>query len=66
MKKLFPVALIAAAAIVVPAQASKPADPGSQGKNKTHSHSNSQCKHSALTKAYVFGSTSELCPSAGG
>jgi hypothetical protein len=36
MKKLFPVALISAAAIVVPAQASKPADPGSQG--KTHSH----------------------------
>ena len=35
MKKLFPVALIAAAAIVVPAQASKPADPGSQGKGPT-------------------------------
>ena len=49
MKKLFPVALIAAAAIVVPAQASKPADPGSQGKShttvKNHSQSNShKCK----------------------
>ena len=54
MKKLFPVALIATAAvIVVPAHASKPTDPGSQGKN----HSSSRCKHSTLTKAYVFGGT---------
>jgi hypothetical protein len=50
MKKLIPVALIAAAAIVVPAQAHKPADPGSQGKGhtntvKNHSQSNShKCK----------------------
>jgi hypothetical protein len=49
MKKLFPVALIAAAAIVVPAHASKPTDPGSQGKahhtTKSHSPSKShKCK----------------------
>ena len=55
MKKLIPLALLVAAAIVVPAQASKPADPGAQGKNK--SHSNSRCKHSTLTKSYVFGGT---------
>jgi hypothetical protein len=53
MKKLLPLALLAAAAIVVPANASKPANPGSQGTN----HTNSRCKHSTLTKAYVFGGT---------
>jgi hypothetical protein len=57
MKKLIPVALLSAAAIVVPAQASKPTDPGSQGKNHSTSHTNSKCKHSTLTKAYVFGGT---------
>src|SRR5204862_4720037 len=55
MKKLIPLALLAAAAIVVPAQASRPADPGAQGKSK--SHTNSRCKHSTLTKSYVFGGT---------
>ena len=43
MKKLFPVALIAAAAIVVPAQANKPADPGKS--NSAHTQANShKCK----------------------
>lgn len=62
MKKLIPVALIAAAAIVVPAQASKPTDPGSQGKGHAKNHSNSKCKHSTLTKAYVFGGTLTASP----
>src|SRR5256885_13849520 len=57
MKKLLPLALLAAAAIVVPAHATKPADPGSKGKGHAKSHSNSKCKHSTLTKAYVFGGT---------
>lgn len=52
MKKLLPLALLAAAAIVVPAQASKPADPG-----HSSNHTNSRCKHSVLTKSYVFGGT---------
>jgi hypothetical protein len=53
MKKLLPLALLAAAAIVVPAQASRPTDPGSQGAH----HSSQRCKHSTLTKSYVFGGT---------
>jgi len=52
MKKLLPVAVIAAALIAVPAFAAKPASPGSQAS----SHSK-KCKHSTLTKAYVFGGT---------
>jgi hypothetical protein len=54
MKKLLPVAVIAAAAIAVPAFAAKPANPGSQA--TTHTNAN-HCKHSTLTKAYVFGGT---------
>jgi hypothetical protein len=59
MKKLLPLAVIAAAAIAIPAYAAKPANPGSQGKGHTKSHHNSsqRCKHSTLTKAYVFGGT---------
>ena len=57
MKRLVPAVLLAAAAIVVPAQASKPADPGSQGHSHTTTHTNSKCKHSTLTKSYVFGGT---------
>jgi hypothetical protein len=52
MKKLLPVAVIAAAVIAVPAFAAKPASPGANG----HAHSKN-CKHSTLTKAYVFGGT---------
>jgi len=50
MKRLMPVALLVAAAIAVPAYASKPTDPGSQGKGHTkspnsHSNTNShKCK----------------------
>jgi len=62
MKKLAPAVLLAAAAIVVPAQASKPTDPGSQGKGHTKSHTNSKCKHSTLTKSYVFGGTLTAAP----
>ena len=65
MKKLVPAVLLAAAAIVVPAQASKPADPGSQGKGHSHkptTHTNSKCKHSTLTKSYVFGGTLTAAP----
>jgi hypothetical protein len=62
MKRLVPAVLLVAAAIVVPAQASKPTDPGSQGKGHANSHSNTshsnqRCKHSTLTKSYVFGGT---------
>ena len=64
MKRLVPAVLLAAAAIVVPAQASKPTDPGSQGKGHSHntSHSNQKCKHSTLTKSYVFGGTLTAAP----
>ncbi|MFL5911273.1 MAG: hypothetical protein ACJ768_11955 [Gaiellaceae bacterium] len=64
MKKLIPAVLLTAAAIVVPAQASKPADPGSQGKGHSHTttHTNSKCKHSALSKSYVFGGTLTAAP----
>ena len=55
MKKLLPLALLAAAAIVVPANASKPANPGSNGHSTNHS--SQRCKHSTLTKSYVFGGT---------
>jgi hypothetical protein len=48
MKKLLPVALLSAAAIVVPAQAHKPADPGSQGKG----HANTQQTHSNSGKSH--------------
>jgi hypothetical protein len=64
MKKLIPAVLLAAAAIVVPAQASKPTDPGSQGKGHSHTttHTNSKCKHSSLSKSYVFGGTLTASP----
>lgn len=62
MKKLIPAVLLAAAAIVVPAQASKPADPGSKGHSHNTSHTNSKCKHSTLTKSYVFGGTLTAAP----
>jgi hypothetical protein len=59
MKKLLLLAVLAAAAVAVPAYAIKPANPGSQGKGHTKSHNNTsqRCKHSTLTKAYVFGGT---------
>ena len=64
MKRLMPVALLVAAAVAVPAYASKPSDPGSQGKGHSHNttHTNSKCKHSTLTKSYVFGGTLTAAP----
>ena len=47
MKRLMPVALLVAAAVAVPAYASKPTDPGSQGKGHANNHSNThshKCK----------------------
>jgi hypothetical protein len=64
MKKLLPVAVIAAAAIAVPAFAAKPANPGSPAtthNNSNNSHSK-RCKHSTLHKGYVFGGTLTSVP----
>lgn len=40
MKRLMPVALLVAAAVAVPAYASQPSDPGSQGKGHANNHAN--------------------------
>src|SRR5436190_22849802 len=49
MKKFLPLALAAGALIAVPASAHP-------GKSHTNTHSG-HCKHSTLTKSYVFGGT---------
>jgi hypothetical protein len=59
MKKLLLLTLIAATAVAIPAYAGKPADPGSQGREKAQQKSANlqRCKKSVLTRAYVFGGT---------
>ena len=57
MKKLLPLGALAAVAIAIPAYAAKPSDPGSQGKSHQNTTKSKRCKHSTLTKAYVFGGT---------
>jgi hypothetical protein len=47
MKRLMPVALLVAAAVAVPAYATKPTDPGSQGKGHTNTNSNNGHKNSS-------------------
>ena len=50
MKKLLPLAALAAIAMAIPAHATRPSDPGSQGKTHQNTTKSKRCKHSTLTK----------------